>query len=313
MNFFLERVKNYFSRESLPHSALQLASSYLGGIHVSAKEKKIKAHFILPLEQGVIEPSFSQKNIKDPSLLERRIKEGLERLHLSEQRIACLIPESSLKVFVFSFGSLPPSRKEREQLIRFRVKKQLPLLPADARFSFDLIHSSNSLRVLAAVARSSVISEYEDFFAGLNLRVRIVGIPSLSLYNLMIKKKEGDFLLVNIEEDFFSLVVILESGVSLYRLKFFMAESQRSFSELQRVENVIKEVENTVNFVEDREKKRVQSFWVRLGLLKQGSELPSLLREKFPFPLTEIDVGQAAGLGDKESKILSPLIGQILR
>ena len=312
MSIFLERVKNYFIQEPLPESAIQLASSYLCGIHVSAKEKKVKSHFILPLEKGVIEPSFNQKNIKNPSLLERRVKEGLERLNLSERRIACLIPELALKVFVFSFDSLPQSRKEREQLIRFRVKKQLPSLPDDARFSFNLLRSPNSLRVLAAVGRSSLIKEYEDFFARFNLKVGTLGIPSLSLSQLMIKSSEGDFLLVNIEEDFFSLLAVLDSGVSLYRLKPFMAEPQRDFSLLQRVENVIKEVENTVNFVEDREKRRVQFFWARLGFLEKATESFSLLREKSPFPLMEMDAAEGSGLSERERKILSPLIGLIL-
>jgi hypothetical protein len=312
MSLFLERVKNYFIQEPLPHSAIQMASSYISGIHVSAKEKKVRSYFILPLEKGVIEPSFNQKNIKNPSLLERRVKEGLDRLHLSERRLACLIPELSLKVFVFSFDSLPPSRKEREQVIRFRVKKQLPLFPDDARISLDVIRSSNALRVLAAVARSAIIAEYEDFFARLNLKVRTLGIPSLSLSHLMAKSKEEDFLLVNIEEDFFSLLAILDSGVSLYRSKSFMAESQGTFSELQRIEQIIKEVENTVNFVEDREKKRVKCFWVRLGLLEKATESASLLREKSPFALMEMDATKASGLGEKEWKILSPLIGQVL-
>jgi Tfp pilus assembly PilM family ATPase len=312
MSLFLERVKNYFIQEPLPHSAIQMASSYISGIHVSAKEKKVKSYFILPLEKGVIEPSFNQKNIKNPSLLERRVKEGLGRLHLSERRLACLIPELSLKVFALSFDSLPPSQKEREHLIRFRVKKQLPLFPDDARISFDVIRSSNSLRVLAAVARSATIAEYEDFFARFNLKVGNVGIPSLSLSHLMAGHREEDFLLVNIEEDFFSLLAILDSGVSLYRSKSFMAESQGTFSELQRVEQIIKEVENTVNFVEDREKKRVKSFWVRLGLLEKATESASLLQEKSPFALMEMDAAKASGLGEREWKILSPLIGQVL-
>lgn len=312
MSLLLERVKNYFIQEPLPRSAIQIASSYISGIHLSAKEKKVKSHFILPLEKGVIEPSFNQKNIKDALLLERRVKEGLDRLHLSERRIACLIPELSLKVFAFSFDSLPPSRKEREQLIRFRVKKQLPLLPDDARLSFDVVRFANSLRVLAAVGRSATIGEYEDFFARFNLKVRTIGIPSLSLSHLMAEHREEDFLLVNIEEDFFSLLAILDSGVSLYRLKSFMAEPQGSISELQRVEHIIKEVENTVNFIEDREKKRVKSFWVRLGLLEKAAESASLLREKSPFGLMEMDAAKASGLGEKERKILSPLIGQIL-
>jgi len=312
MSLFLEKIKNYFTGQPLPRLAIQLTSSYLSGIHVSPQEKKVKNHFILPLERGVIEPSFNQKNIKDQALLERRIKQGLERVRPSEHKIACLIPELSLKVFVFSFDSLPLSRKEREQIIRFRVKKQLPLLPEDARLSFDTVRSNNSLRVLTSVARASVISEYEDFFDRFNLEIRTLGVPSLSLNNLMSREKGEDFLLINVEEDFFSLVAALNFRAVLYRLKPFLAESQKSLSDLQRAENIVKEVENTVNFIEDRERKKVQSFWVRLGILERGEEIFSILKERFPFPLVEIETGQASGLNQRDRKILSPLLGQIL-
>lgn len=308
----MESIKNYFTRPPLPHSAFQVSSSYLSGICVSPKEKKIKSRFILPLEGGIIQPSFEQRNIREPALLEKKIKEALEKVHLSDHKIACLIPELSLRAFVFSFDTLPFSRKEREQIIRFRVKKQIPLLPEDAAVSFDVLRTDNSVRVLAAVARSSIIREYEDLFARLQLNVRSIGFPSLSLNNLINKEATQNFLLVNIEEDFFSLVVVANSAFVLYRLKSFAPSSPKDISLIQRVENIVKEVENTVNFVEDREKEKVQSFRVRLGLLEEGEEMFSRLQEKLPFPLAEIDVELAAECDLKERRILAPLIGQIL-
>jgi len=210
MALFTDKITNYFMRQLLPRSAIQLTSSYLSGIHVSSKEGKIKNHFIFPLERGVIEPSFSNKNIKNPALLEKKIKQGLDKLHLSDNKIACLIPELSLKAFVFSFDSLPSSREHRERIIRFRVKKQIPLLPVDARFSFDRLRSNSSSKILVAVARASIIQEYEDLFSKLRLKVRAVGIPALSLYYLLKREEERDLLLINIEEDSLSLIAGLK-------------------------------------------------------------------------------------------------------
>jgi len=312
MALFKEKIRNYFIRQLLPRSAVQLTSSYLSGINVSSKEGKIKNHFILPLERGVIEPSFSDKNIKNPDLLEKKIKQGLEKLHLSDNKIACLIPELSLKAFVFSFDSLPSSREQRERIIRFRVKKQIPLLPVDARFSFDRISSNSSSKILVAVARASIIQEYEDLFSKLRLRVRAVGIPALSLYYLLNREKERDLLLINIEEDSLSLIAGLNSEVAMYRLKPFIPGSLTNVSGLQRVENIVKEVENTVNFVEDKEKKKVNSFRIRLGLLEPEEEMFSQLKEKLSLPAKGIEEGLTSKLGLREKMILSPLIGQIL-
>lgn len=309
----LERIKNYFTEQPLPQAAFQLSSSYLSGIHVSLKEKSLKSHFLLLLDRGIIEPSFSQKNLKDPAALEKKIKESLEKARWTERKVACLIPELSLKVFVFFFDSLPSSQKDREQIIRFRVKKQLPLLPQDARFSFGVSRSNGSWKVVAAVVRTSVIREYEEVFDRLNLKIRMAGVPSLSLNNLIKGEKGKDYLLINIEDDFFSLVGVVNSEVVLYRLKPFLVQDQSGLSLPQRVETIVKEAENTVNFIEDKEKAKVQSFCVRLGLWEHGEDMFSELEKELPFPVTEIEAQESPGLGWRERKILSPLLGQILR
>lgn len=311
MTFFTAWIKKYFTKQPLPHTALQFTSSYISGINVSSREGKIKNHFIFPVENGVIQPSFDKPNIKDPSQLEKRVKEGLSKLRLSDRKIACLIPELSLKAFVFSFESLPTSRLEREQIVRYRIKKQIPLLPPDARITFDLIKSDASVKIFATVARSSVIKEYEDFLDRFQLKVRSVGIPTLSLYHLLETSKAKDMLLINVEDDSLSLLGVINSEITLYRLKPFLASIQTDSSGLQRIESIVKEVENTVHFIEDKEERKVQSLWFRSGLMKEN-QIFSVLQEKASLPLTGVESRLNAPLGLREKKILSPLIGQIL-
>jgi Tfp pilus assembly PilM family ATPase len=310
MTALIDRIKGYFTQHPIPHSAFQISSHYLSGIRLSPKERKIKNYFILPMEKGVVEPSFSKKNIKNPGLLERKIREGLEKLSLSENNIACLIPELSLHAFVFSFDSLPPSRQEREQIIRFRIKKQMPMLPADARFSFLVIKSNKSEKILSAVARASVVQEYEDLFSRLRLKVRAIGVPTLSLFNLVRKDKGENLLLINIEENSLCLMAVVNSEIVLYRLKSYIPASEVDVSGF--VENIIREIENTVNFVEDREKAKVHSLSIRVGLLESSEKILSLLKERLSFPLKGIESRLDAELGLQEKKILSPLLGQIL-
>jgi len=311
MAAFLEKIRKYFSQQPLPRTAFQLTSRYVSGIHVSAKDGRVTHHFILPLERGIIQPSFDKSNIKKPALLEGRIKREMGKLRISDQKAAFLLPELSLKAFVFSFDSLPSSRQERERIIRFRVKKQIPLLPDDARFSFDVIRTSAMMKIMVAVAKSSVIKEYEDFFSRFNLRVRTVGVPTLSLQSLLNTQKEKDVLLINIEEDSLCLVAAINSEIALYRLKPFLSGLQTNISPDQMAENIVKEVENTVHFIEDKEERKIQSFWLRVGLLEGEEEMISSLQKKASFPITRIESSLTEKLGLREKKILSPLIGQI--
>lgn len=310
MGLFFDRIKDYFTKQPFPHAAFHLTSRYISGIRVSPKEGKIMNHFILPLEKGLIQPSFEKKNIKNSSLLEKKIEKELGKLHLHDHKVACLLPELSLRAFVFTFGSLPSSRPEREQVIRFRIKKQLPLLPQDTRFSFDVIKSNDSMKIFVAVARALIIQEYEELFSKFNLKVRTVGVPILGLHSLLDTDKEKDLLLINIEEDSLCLIAIIDSEIALYRMKPILSSSQDEKSEVRRIEHVVKEVENTVNFVEDREKRKIQSFCVRQGFFEEEKIL-SHLQERSTLPVTGIESRLTERIGLREKKILSPLIGQI--
>ena len=310
MALFVNKIKNYFSQQPLPHVAFQVTSRYISGIRVSPKDGRITNHFILPLERGAIRPSFEKKNIKNPEWLGKNMKKELGKFHIHDHKVVCLLPELSIKAFVFSFGSLPSSRQEREQIIRFRIKKQIPLLPEDARFSFDINRSNSTVKIFVAVARTSIIREYEEFFSTFNLKIRTIGVPTLGLHSLLNTKKEKDFILINIEEDSLCILAIIDSEIVLYRLKPILVASQSGMPDDRRIENIVKEVENTVNFIEDKEERKIQSSWIRLGVL-DGKGMLSQLRENLSFPVTGIDSCLTGELGLREKKILSPLVGQI--
>jgi hypothetical protein len=308
---FIEKIKNYFMAHPCPPVIFQLSSSYVTGIHIAVKERKIKHHAFLPLPPGLIEPHFDRKNLTDAPSLARLMKEGLKRLHLSGERVACLIPESCLKIFVLAFESFPLSEWEGEKLIRWRVKKLVPVLPEDARLSYEAMASSASVKVLASLARTAVLQEYEDLFASLGLKVGILTAPTPSLLNLVDWEKEKDLIVANIEDDSVSLVAIANSEMTLYRFKPFAIERQGWLQVSQKIENVVKEIENTVHFIEDREKRGIHSLWLRSGLSESQEEIISELATRLPFSINPIEAPHLDEIPSSERAILAPLAGQI--
>jgi hypothetical protein len=284
----------------------------LSGIQVLPKEGRMKSQFILPLESSALEPSSDKINIADDSYLEESIKEGVKKLNFSEKNIALLIPESCLKVFVFSFVPLPSSQKEKEEIIRWRVKKQMPLLPDDTRLSFTVLRSNEKEKVLVSLARAAVVHEYENFFNRIGLRVGTVGVATLNLMNLIDREEADNLIVINLEEDYISLMAFLDSEIALYRVKPLVRESQARLSFSKKIEDVVKEIKNTVNFIEDREKIKIDTFWARLGTMNPEEKILSTLQDRLAVPLKMIEPTSASELNFHESQILSPLIGQIL-
>jgi hypothetical protein len=312
MAILFNRLKDYLIKPPSFSVAFQISHHYLSGIHALPNEGKIKSQFILPLESSVLEPSFDKINIADDSYLEDSIKEGVKQLKFSEKNIALLIPESCLKVFVFSFVPLPSSPKEKEEIIRWRVKKQMPLLPDDTRLSFTVLRSNEEEKVLVSLARASVVHEYENFFTKIGLRVGTVGVATLNLMNLMDREEAGNLIVINLEEDYISLMAFLDSEIALYRVKPLVRESQAKLPFSKKIEDVVKEIKNTVNFIEDREKIKIDTFWARLGTMNPEEKILSTLQDRLAVPLKMIEPPSASDLNFHESQILSPLIGQIL-
>lgn len=307
---FLDKAKGFFVDQPKPHAAFQMASNYLTGVQLSPRDKKIKSFFTLQLDKGIIEPSFYQNNIKKRVLLSNIFDRELKKYPLTDRRIVFVLPELSQKAFVLTFEKLPATLREREQIVRFRVKKQLPLLPEDARIAYSLIPTENRVRVLASVARASVIKEYEDFFSQLKIKVRSVGMPFEGLVNL-IGKKEKNVMLVNIEEDAFSLVGITASEISLYRQKSFVLESFDEKSLQQKNDDITLEIENTINFIEDKEKTKMSLLWVRTGLPGDGDGMLSDLTARLSIPVEGVDSCLPGNLTPNEKRLLSPLLGHI--
>lgn len=311
MASFSEKIRGFFTQLPLPSTAFQITSGYMSGIHFSQQERKLKSHFILPLKRGLIESSFYKNNIKDPDKLRETLREEAIPVESFPHSAAFLLPELSQKVFIFKFDSLPSSRGEREQIFRFRVQKQMPLLPDDSRMTFVINSDSRGTRALVSVARLSVIQEYEDFFQTMRFKIRHVGIPSLNLLNLISFEQEKDFAVINIEEDSFSLAVVINSGLFLYRQKPFIIEAEKQDNQLRMTSNIVQEVENTLNFIEDKEKKTVTSIWVRMGALSSDEKIIAHLEEKLAFPVVKIETSIPFELKPTEKRVLAPLIGQV--
>ena len=308
----IHKIKKYLTEPLLPPLSFLFSRTCLGGIHYSAKEKTIDAHFILPLSAGLLEPSFDKKNIINGRALEGKLREGVHRLGAADRNVLLLIPEACLKVFLLAFDNLPSSIKERENLIRWRLNKLLPLQPSDLRMSYDVMTSEGGAKIILVLARAAVIQEYESLLARLDLKVKVIGLPSLALMNFLKQEPTKNALVANIEADSISLLAVAERRAALYRFKPFLQDATRGALSAQKWEQVVTEVQNTIQFMEDREQKKIGAVWVRSALpIGEGDGL-AILKEKLSVPVKALDFSLPRPLSGEDKQILSPLVGQMI-
>ena len=306
----LKRLKDHFLEAPLPDAVFQLTTSHLTGLRISPRERRAAGHFISRLPAGVVRPSFDKTNLPNVPLLESKVREGMAKIGLGQGTVAVVLPELSARVFILNLDSIPVSQKEREKIIRWRVGKQMPAVPEDARFVHQGFAAGRSERIVVAVSREAVLEEYEGLFSRCQLAVGNLSLSSLSLTNLLPASGE-DVLVVNLEEDSLSFAAVIDSRLSLYRQKAFAFDRTPGVPLDQRIGGILKEVENTMHFLEDKEKKRVRSLWFRSGLPDAGVDIAGELRRL--LALTVRETGELTGpvAGDGERGLLSPLFGQL--
>jgi hypothetical protein len=309
----LRKIKDFFFAPLCPPMVIQVSSSYLSGIHMDVKDGRAKRHVILELPTGLLEPHFDRKNIDDAAALSGVLKEGLGQLQVSGKKIACLLPEACFKILVIPFDSIPSSEKEREKTIRWRAKKQMAILPEDTRLTYEMIAGASSIKVMAALARTPVIREYEDLFAGLGLEVGIATAPTVSLLNLVDWEDEKDILVANIEEESLGVIAVTQAEPALYRLKTFSVGGEDGLRLRQKIEAVVNEIENTAHFIEDHEKREVRALWFRSGLREGQEDILAGLKTALPFEVRAIQAPPSFGLAPESSAFLAPLAGQVPR
>ena len=306
-----DKLNDFLTRQPYPPTAFQLSVPALTGIHVDKRERGGIRSVALSLRPGTLEPSFDRPNIKDPNHLADRIGDAFKKLGVRDGTVSLLIPESCLKSSVLVFDELPASPAERQELVLWRLKKQMPSLPEDVRPAFDVLSAAAPWRVFVSVIHPSVRAEYEGLFARKGSPVRNIGLPTLSLAAVLPADGPATGILANIEEDGLSLLALIESEVVFYRSKPFLADSREAKSSARRMDNIAREILNTVTFLEDKEKKKVEKLWVRAALADGGEDPVEALKPLLPLSIATIEPGGLPGTRTKEARLLAPLLGQM--
>ena len=303
------RLRTHFTERLLPDAVFQIAPTHLSGIRVSRTDGSVKGGFVQPFRERPVTPSFDRPNVTGPAALEEAIDQGKRNLRLTSGSAALLIPEPSVRVFVMSVDSFPGSGKEREAFIRWRIGKQMPLIPEDARIDYAVTPGRGARKIVVAMARQVVIWEYEALFEKAGLKPVLVTAPSLALVNLVPPGGRKNGVLINIEDETLTVLALADPGWSLYRLKDIGAPGAAAG---EREENIVREAENTIRFLEDRDRTRIERLWLRCAAAAEQPEIRARLGARIALPIEPVDYHAPEVWTEAHKAILAPLIGQIL-
>ncbi len=96
------------------------------------------------------------------------------------------MPDSVARVSLLTFDEMPARQSDREQLVRWQIRKATPFPIEQAQVAdFTASTSGAAQSVAAVVARQDVVAEYEQRHGALGIHAGIVDLASFSVMNLV--------------------------------------------------------------------------------------------------------------------------------
>jgi type IV pilus assembly protein PilM len=114
------------------------------------------------LPAGALTPGVAEANVRAPEAVAAAIRNALGQVSPRSHAITLVLPDTSVRVFVLDFDSLPPKAAETVPVLRFRLRKMVPFDVEHAALSYQvLIQDKSMVKVLATIMPGPILAEYE--------------------------------------------------------------------------------------------------------------------------------------------------------
>jgi type IV pilus assembly protein PilM len=219
------------------------------------------------LGAGSVLPDLTEVNLRNPDAVSQKIQETLGSLETRARDVIALLPDASVRVVLLDFDNLPGKREDAEAVVRFRLKKSLPFDVDKAKVSYHAQPGKGAVKVIAAVALSSVVEEYEAAFLRAGYNPGVV-MPSI-LGALGAAQSDRPTLVLKVDSRTISIAILDQQQVLLFRT----LENSSGISITG--ERLAEEVYSSVVFFQDTYKLNIDRIFVA-GLPDLAEAAPAL-------------------------------------
>ncbi len=167
------------------------------------------------LAPGAVVPDLMESNLRDSAAVRLAISAALGAVGGRSRDVIALLPDTSVRVVLLDFETLPSDREEAEAVVRFRLKKSLPFDPAEARISYHSQATAKGVRAVAAVVLNTVLQEYESAFRDVGYNPGMV-MPSM-LAALGAADAERPTLVVKVDARTIGIAILDQEQLLLFR------------------------------------------------------------------------------------------------
>ena len=257
----------------MPHPAVvvEIAPDHIAAARCGNSRGSIEACAIEPLQVGSVMPSPVENNVTQPDAVRSALRAALSRVPDRGAPIAMLLPDPVVRVFILPFDSLPRRSEEASPVLRWRLKKSVPFDVDETVVSWmRQAGPQGNLEVVTAIARKSIIREYEEIVEGLGGRSVIVLSSTLAALPLL--EERGATMLARIAGKTLTTVIVNRSSLCVYRATDLLAEA-----DILEPQSVLEEIFPAIAYYQDTwggtiDRARLSGFGSRMREFREALE-----------------------------------------
>jgi type IV pilus assembly protein PilM len=255
------------SKSSRPKLACEIAADRVLAGRAAENGAMVEMCASHELAPGSVVPDLIESNLRQREAVLQTLRDTLGTVSGRSRDVTAVLPDAAVRVALIDFDALPSKPDEAEGVVRFRLKKSLPFDVDKAKVSYQAQATSAGVRVIAAVALTSVIEDYESIFRDAGFNPGVV-MPSM-LAALGAAVGERPTLVVKVDARTTSIAILDQQQLLLFRT----LENARGVT--ISGEQLAEEVYPSIVFFQDTYHLNIDQIFVA-GLPESGGAAPAL-------------------------------------
>ncbi|MBD0326113.1 MAG: hypothetical protein ICV68_06770 [Pyrinomonadaceae bacterium] len=198
-----------------PSAALGIESNNATVVHLDYRRRDgfiLKRAATVALPPGLVTPGYDERNIQDADALAGSLNEvalgaGLGR----QQKWSVALPEAATRTQIITLESVPASRSELEEVLRWKIERGFGARLEQLRVSRDKLapDAQGRARYIITGIHLDVLEEYESVFAALGWRTGLILPRHMGEARWLVRSSPvGDALLLSSHAEGFTALLV---------------------------------------------------------------------------------------------------------
>jgi type IV pilus assembly protein PilM len=210
------------SRKSLGveinHSGVAFA--LLGGSPAAPRLERVAS---APLVPGALRVSLRETNILDPFAFCTALRNAHNLLLFNGTRLSVTLPDAVGRIMMLDVEGRFKSRAEGLDIIRWKLKKNLPFEVADTHLDYQQlsVRENGDMALMVALVSRTVIGQYEEQIMAAGFTPSRIDFNSFNLYRTFENRLnlQEDFALISFFDSTLSLMMFVDGILEFQRIK----------------------------------------------------------------------------------------------